>query len=144
MSSEIETRVLSSQEQTTLHNAFAQRLGGQAILTAYWQDDPTRDTAHETATPYEITAKRTEDGDVTVSIQRGYTTQSFVLPNEERVKNGIKGTALEYADYGKYDSSTNRDFAIRAHHLGVLALCYKAFSAGEPDSLEQPTEFAFH
>lgn len=133
MSSEIKTRALDLQEQINLHNAFIQCLGGQIVRTAHWQADSGSET------PGEVSARQTEEGNVTISVQRGPKTESFLLPSEEQAKNGTSAIAIECINYGKHDSSTSHDISIRASHLGVLALCYAALTAELPDSPEQAT-----
>lgn len=131
MSSEIKTRTLDLQEQINLHSAFVQCLGGQTVRTAQWQ------ASSDLETPHEVSAEQIEDGNVTVSIQRGRRTESFLLPSEEQAKMGTVAVVIERIDYGEHDSSSNHDFSVRAHHLGVLALCYRALATELPDSLEQ-------
>lgn len=135
MNPELETRALTLTEQMSLHNAFAERLGDQFVLTTLYQDDLNLNAPHH-ADPHKITAAWVKDGDVAVSVQQGSRTQLFQLPSAERTGQNVAGVASERVDNAKYDSFSRRDH-IRAHHLGVLALCYKALATEFPDASGQ-------
>lgn len=123
MISELETRVLEAHEQVSLRAAFSEYLGSQTIPDGF---DPSQPTGMS------ITAEHAESGYLNVSIHRGNRVQLFELPSPDQIVQGATGWAVDEINNGKHDTTGKHDF-IQVHHLGVLALCYKALGG---ESLE--------
>lgn len=139
MISELETRVLEAHEQVSLRAAFSEYLGSQTIPEGFHQDNLGFDPPQHTG--ISITAEHAESGYLNVSIHQGNRVQLFELPSPDQIVQGATGWAVDKINNGKHDTTGKHDF-IQVHHLGVLALCYKALGGESLELVDQTAPVA--